>query len=55
MIDNLGKLSNILITKNNAFEQITNYLLNDTFFSFFNIIERIKEILNIFSLKNLKK
>ena len=55
MIDNLGELSNILITKNNAFEQITNYYLNDTSYSFSNIIEKIKSILNTYFIKEFEK
>ena len=55
MIDNLGELSNILVSKNNTFAQITNYYLNDTSFSFSNIIEKIKAILNTYFIKEFEK
>ena len=54
MMDNLEDLSNILITKNNTFAQITNYYLNDTSFSFSNIIEKIKAILNTYFIKEFE-
>ena len=55
MIDNLKELSNILITKNNTYAEITNYYLNDTSFSFSNIIEKIKAILNTYFIKEFEK
>ena len=55
MIDNLEELSNILLTKNNTFAQITNYYLNDTSYSFSNIIKKIKTILNTYFIKQFEK
>ena len=55
MMDNLKELSNILITKNNTYAQITNYYLNDTSYSFSNIIEKIKSILNTYFIKEFEK
>lgn len=48
MLNNLGALSNILLTKNNTFTEITNYYLNKTSSSFYNIIQRIKTILDTY-------
>ena len=48
MLNNLGTLSNILVTKNNTFTEITNYYLNNTSSSYYNIIQKIKIILNTY-------
>ena len=55
MLDNLDELSNILLMKNNTYAQITNYYLNDTSFSFVNIIEKIKTILNTYFIEEFEK
>ena len=47
MLNNLATLSNILVTKNNTFTVITNYYLNNTSSSYFNIIQKMKLSMNI--------
>ena len=48
MLNNLATLSNILVTKNNTFTVITNYYLNNTSSSYFNIIQKMKMILETY-------
>ena len=55
MLNNLGTLSNVLLTKNNTFTQITNYYLNNTSSSYVNIIEKMKNILDTYYKKEYEK
>ena len=48
MLENIGRLSNILATKNNTFTVITNYYLNNTSSSYVNIIQKMKTILDTY-------
>ena len=45
MLNSLGTLSNILVTKNNTYTEITNYYLNNTSSSYTSIIQKMKTIL----------
>ena len=55
MLNNLRTLSNVLLTKNNTFTQITNYYLNNTSSSYVNIIEKMKNILDTYYIKEYEK
>ena len=55
ILNNLGILSNILITKNNTFTEITNYYLNNTSSSYVNIIKNIKNILDTYFINEFEK
>ena len=45
MLNSLGTLSNILVTKNNTYTEITNYYMNNTSSSYASIIQKMKSIL----------
>ena len=45
MLNSLGTLSNILVTKNNTYTEITNYYSNNTSSSYASIIRKMKSIL----------
>ena len=48
MLNNFSNLSEIFIAKNNNFTVITNYYLNNTSFSYYDIIRKIKTILETY-------
>ncbi len=55
MLDNLDKLSDTLLTKNNTFTIITNHYLNNTSSSYVNIIQKIKDILETYFINEFEK
>ena len=55
MLNNLETLSNVLLKKNNTFTQITNYYLNNTSSSYVKIIQKMKNILDTYYIKEYEK
>ena len=55
ILNNLSALSNILISKENLYTRITNYYLNNTYASYYNIIYRIQSILETYFVKEYEK
>ena len=54
-LDNLDKLSDTLLTKNNTFTIITNHYFNNTSSSYVNIIQKIKDILETYFINEFEK
>ena len=55
ILNNLGILSNVLVTKNNTFTGITNYYLNNTSSSYVNLIKNTKVILDTYHINEYEK
>ena len=54
ILNNLKTLTNILITNNNTYTEITNYYLNNTSSSYYNIINKIKIIFDTYFIKEFE-
>ena len=55
ILNNLETLSNVLLTKENRFTKITNYYLNNTSASYYNIIYKIQIILQNYFIHEYEK
>ena len=51
ILNNFSTLTKILLTNNNTYTQITNYYLNNTSSSYYNLIQKIKTIIDTYFIK----